>query len=674
MVGFFSSAAFRDLAPGLAYFLQRPAPQFRLLISPYLTEEDQRALEQSVTETPEFLENRLLELLGEVTLTERALVRHTLECLAYLIAADRLHIKITIIRGGLFHPKVWMFRDGSDSLVCHGSSNMTDRGLRTNMEHVTIARSWLDSTQSSVVRVFEEEFEALWAGDRDYALTIDIPEAVKEHVLLDYAPGAAPTSEDFWAAWKKDADCGLESPPPAVAASSFEASKPRFRIPPHLNFESGDFAHQGKAVRAWVAAGYNGILEMATGSGKTVASLICAYRLFEGSPPLLVVVAAPFLPLVEQWAHEVAVFGLAPVRPGTSKTKFVSVEAVRRLKIGLTNVEAIIVTHDVLCDPAFQTVLQRFSGTSLLIADEVHNLGRESFIANQPAAFTHRLGLSATPERQYDAEGSAVVSAFFGGVVFRFTLAEAIGVCLVPYDYYVHPVQLTAEEVERWMEFTRQLKRLGWTLRSEGPTNDHIRLLLIRRREILENAARKIDTLKALLLNAGTHKLRHTLIYATDKAPQQLQQVNGLLTELGILFHQVTAEETARGQLAQSILRSFSEGRLQVLTAKRVLDEGVDIPQVSQAYILASTTVERQWVQRRGRVLRKHTAGGKTSATIHDFFVVPPDDALRDDADTRKIVKQELERVSEFARLARNAADPGGALALVQPMYVKAFG
>jgi superfamily II DNA or RNA helicase len=160
------------------------------------------------------------------------------------------------------------------------------------------------------------------------------------------------------------------------------------------------------------------------------------------------------------------------------------------------------------------------------------------------------------------------------------------------------------------------------------------------------------------------------LIYATDKDPEQLEQVNSLLRTKGYLFHQLTFEETANRQTMQQVLSAFQSGGLQVLTAKRVLDEGVNIPQIEKAFVLASTTVRRQWVQRRGRLLRECKSIGKTHAVIHDFVVVPP--GIRQglsgelDVDARRIIKGELDRVWEFARLCRNGAEEGGPYHAVQ--------
>ena len=307
----------------------------------------------------------------------------------------------------------------------------------------------------------------------------------------------------------------------------------------------------------------------------------------------------------------------------------------------------------------------------MLIADEAHNLGSEGFMANPPEFFDYRLGLSATPVRQYDETGTEALFGFLGQVVFRFGLEEAIGKCLVEYDYYVHPVELTTDEMDRWSSLSARIKQNAWRLDGED-RNDFIAKLLRDRRAILENAANKIDVLAECLSREDLRSLRHTLVYTSDKAPAQLESVNALVKRLGILFHQLTYEETANISETRRILRTFQEGTLRVLTAKRVLDEGINIPQIQKAFILASTTVERQWVQRRGRLLRRCEDIGKTHSVIHDFVALPPEAEEIDD-DARSLIRSELLRVQEFARLARNAGKADGPLLVVDKLIAAAY-
>ena len=265
----------------------------------------------------------------------------------------------------------------------------------------------------------------------------------------------------------------------------------------------------------------------------------------------------------------------------------------------------------------------------------------------------YRLLLSvSTMRKEHPLSSHTLVTS-----VFSFTLEQAIGKCLTEYDYHVHFVELTNSEMEEWKELTVQIGSHAWKLQS-NQNDPYLDNLLRLRRLVLETASGKLDILADLLDAEGSRRLRFTLIYATDKKPEQLEQANRLLQERGVLFRQLTYKETQSREKTQQILSSFQNGQLRVLTAKRVLDEGVNIPQIKLAFLLASTTVKRQWVQRRGRLLRKCDEIGKTHSVIHDFVVLPPgtsSSAIESlDQDARKLVRSELARVWEFARLSRN--------------------
>lgn len=663
MVGFFSSTILAELAPGLATFVNSSEGTFRLIVCPILSEEDQRAIEYGFTQ-PSDLAQRVLE---DLLITEDYIQKHTLDCLAWLLRAGRIEIKVALMRDALFHPKVWLFRDQDEVVAVHGSSNLTLSGIRKNVEQITVSKSWEDSNQRYIARKLTDQFSVLWEDSDDNCIVVDLPSAIRERLFKTHATMSPPTEENLNELYLRASSYARRTS--AVHPSQVE----RFEIPPWLRYEEGPFDHQGKAVRAWCEAGHNGILEMATGSGKTIAAMICSYRLYESSKPLLVVVAAPYVPLIQQWCDEIVTFGIRPINLTEANGPRGRAQALgrlrRRLQSGASDVETVVVSHRILSDARFQSELARFACTTLLIADEAHNLGSEGFIVNPPTFFDYKLGLSATPVRQYDEEGTEALFDFLGPVVFQFSLQDAIGKCLVEYDYFIHGVALTDDEMDRWHELTYRIRSNVWRQERDGRPDDYLTKLLRDRRAILETAENKITALEAAIDREDPASLRHTLIYTSDKDPRQLEAVNKLLKERSILFHQLTYEETADREQTKRILQSFQEGTLRVLTAKRVLDEGVNIPQIQKAFVLASTTVERQWVQRRGRLLRQCEEIGKTHSEVHDFVVLPPDT----DDDVRALVRSELDRVKEFANLARNAGRPDGPLSSIDELVQGAF-
>lgn len=664
MVGFFSSQVLADLAPGLAAFINHSQDSFRLVISPYLRPEDQQVIEDGVKSAEEIVS----QVLEELIVTEDLLEQHTLKCLSYLLQNGRIEIKIALMKDALFHPKVWLFEEAENVLAAHGSSNMTQAGIKKNFEQITVSKLWEDPNQKYIIEKLRYQFVRLWDNTEDECNVITLPKAVKDGILRSYPTDKPPTEDDFYALYQRAT--GMSDQP----QEPFEPTplpKAAFEIPDWLAYEDGPFEHQGKAVRSWCEAGFRGVLEMATGSGKTITSMICAHRLYEAHKPLLIVIAAPYVPLIEQWCDEIAPFGVTPVNlttaGGAQQRSRALQQLKRRLRIGLSEVEVIIVSHDTLCSEIFLKDVASFDCDRLLVADEAHNLGRQSFVNDPPAFFEHRLALSATPIRQYDAEGTDALFAFFGAVVFQFTLEEAIGRCLVEYDYFVHPVTLTPDEMDQWYEITYKIKQNAWR-QDEGKPDEYLAKLFRDRRVLLETAEGKIAQLSSLLGKEDKRSLKHTLVYTTDKAPAQLETVNRLLQDKGFLFHQLTSEETRNRALIKRVIRSFQDGEIQILTAKRVLDEGVNIPQICKAFILASTTVERQWIQRRGRLLRICSAIGKTHSIVHDFLALPPaiDEGL--DQDARALVRSELRRAQEFASLARNAGRADGPLAVIDKL------
>jgi HKD family nuclease len=417
MVGFFSGQSLSVLAPGLASFIANSSEPMRLIICPVLGRADRDAIAQGYKSPESVVE----QFISDGLLVPDALTKHTLRCLAYLISLRRVQMSVAIMKDALFHPKVWLIRCGSDVLAVHGSGNLTVSGLSKNYEQITVDNNWSDENGIFVVNRFRREFEEFWSRTSDVCQIYEFPDAIAKRLLREYSGRAAPTEAELLA---------LIDDQQQIVKSVAREKKP-FSIPAGLNYTSGDFEHQGKAAEAFANNGYRGILAMATGSGKTITAMIAAHGLFQREEKLLIVVAAPYLPLIAQWCEEMTEFGLEPRNlssaPNMRARNQELASASRRLRLtDSPSVEALVVTHNTLCDPTFQAALQRADAPVLLVADEMHNLGREEFISRPPEAIPYRLGLSATPVRQYDQEGTVALEKYFGSTVFAFTLEQAI--------------------------------------------------------------------------------------------------------------------------------------------------------------------------------------------------------------------------------------------------------
>ncbi len=649
------------------------------MVSPELSREDQEAIRRGVAEPAIVLQEALQRLFEQAQLSHAAIEKHTVETLSYLVASGRMRLRVVFMQGGMYHKKIWLFRSGEDWLAVHGSGNATERGLLMNGEQMSVDRAWADGKQSKErVTIFLRQWEARWNNHHPSSLTVEAEQALR--VLRDDGITIPPTVVDFWEAWCHDSDAGLE--PPLPPGRRLAPVQQRLSIPKNLVWRSGRFAHQGPAVDA-LLKNNGGILSMATGGGKTRTALIAVTEFqMDSDRHLCVIVLAPTRPLIRQWAEDIREFGIEPVVLSGMGMTHRQAE-LERMAVAFATLrprtEVLLLTHSLFTKAASsdRMWIENLSTSvdRILIADEVHRLGSPIFLKRLPTFFDRRIGLSATPVRQYDPDGTDKLFDFFGGEpVFDFSLRDAIRAgCLVPYSYHPHVICFTSDEMDIYEDLTEQLVKAGFQIDDDGRTVgmtkciDH---LLRQRRALVEQADEKLARLEYELSRMRTSSISKTLIYASAKPvvpgkSRQITAVNRILQELDIISHQFTAAETQSKQ-SQSILDRFESGDYQVLTSMRVLDEGVNIPQTDTAFLLASSTVEREWVQRRGRILR--TAPGKGIAHLYDFVVVPP---YIETAASKSLLRSELRRVAAFADLAENEFDTGGPNDLIRKLERK---
>ncbi len=657
-VGYFTSSGLSLAGKGLVPFLQSGG-RMRLIASPLLDAEDIEALSKGYQARKDAVERAILHQLGEEYLEKLSETSRTrLACLSWLIAENRLDIKIALPSvefdlntQAIYHEKIGIFIDNDGNRVAFtGSPNETVGGLVSNFESIDVFLSW-DDPHHRVKQKFEN-FERLWTNETKKLEIFEFPEAAQRR-LLTFRTKNRPEHDPESVQYGK-------STPIVEAPISWKA--PVFEPPSDLKL----YHHQVAAIKAWnetdnkfPQAKRIGFLEMATGSGKTKTALCLAAQLYRELGRLAIIVVVPSTLLIDQWSDEAEKFGLLPVKahgenPKWEKESWHYARSFRRNHIDRA---FIVVTNKSFSTASFQEMLSEFGSHLLLIADEAHNLGSEQAVKYLPQGVEYRLALSATPRRYFDEEGSQLLFDYFGKSVYQFTLKDAIGVCLTPYDYFVTPVELSQDEAERYNKLTSRIARLRSRKIDEDKSNSRLDYLYRERSRIVSNAERKIDALSQLIDDVDLKKLKHTFVYTSDKDPEQTQKVLDLLQkDKHLLVHQFTEKESGNKQLREELLRRFEAGdNLQVLVAKRCLDEGIDIPPTRYAYFLASTTNPRQYIQRRGRLLRKFP--GKTHAIIHDFLVIPPLNTASDNEDIElHAIISEFTRIVEFATTARNGA------------------
>ena len=632
-VGFFSAAWLRLAAKGMTVFAANGG-RARWVTSPILSESDWGALKQGDEARQNAILSRALEI--NINALEKALETETLSALAWLVADGVLDFKLALPRNkldqGEFHDKFGIFTDGEGNQISfNGSYNDSIQGTR-NYESIKVFSSW-EPAFSDLVSADAKRFDLLWNNEDPNVQVFNLPDAAKQQIIK-----------------LRTQDRPYVPPVPKVreGSSEWNPGQPEKPLIP-VTIELRDY--QLEAIDAWFANNCHGLLEMATGTGKTITALAASVQRYERDGQLALVMTVPYQHLVDQWNSESSIFGYRPILAYNSKARWYDElsQKIMDFNGGYRSVISVITTHTTFCSPEFQSCIGQLNSNAMLLADEAHHLGAERARKGYPNKIPNRLALSATPDRWFDDEGTACLRQYFGKTVYSFPLEKAIGVSLTPYYYYPHLVQLTDDEVEHYIEISAKIARLAG--RDDEASEQSLRILLTRRAELLNKAENKIATLSSLIDQQG--EIEHTLFYC---APGQIDEVLKLIgLEKGLLAHRFTAEE--RTEDRKRLLKDFANGDLQALVAMKCLDEGVDVPSTKTAFFLASSSNPREFIQRRGRVLRK--APGKEFSFIHDLIAVPPSSwqSSRDSSSfniERGIVKKELERFKEFAGPALN--------------------
>lgn len=651
--GYFSSHGLALAARGVARLVKNRG-EMRLVVSPHLDQSDAVALQRGFDQTSSLLRSIAVRSLVEL---EDALIRDRLNTLAWLAAADILRIRLALrlndtgqITRGLFHEKTGIFNDDSGEHVAFiGSANETAGGLVENFESLEVFRSWNDPDGRVPSKI--ADFEALWENRTPGLRTLEFSEA----------------SRDLLEAFRDP-----DNPPPGLENLKIkEGPRRREVFRPPVGFQLRDY--QAQAIRAWSKAGGQGILAMATGTGKTLTALTLASKVAEKNQPLVLIVVCPFLNLCKQWMREMAMFGLRPLACFEGKDRWQPrfEEGYQRLNHGLSTVHAIVTTNKTFQSDAFQSYLKPHVAASrqhhLLIADEVHNLGAKAVSDVLPDGIKLRLGLSATPERHLDPEGTNAVLSYFGDIVYEFGLQKAIAQgCLCRYRYHPQLVHLTEDEAAAYAEISAKLGPLLAGTEKNSEIGQTAMNLLIKRARLLAGARNKIEVLDELL-ESLPEKPTKAIFYCgdgtttdkiSDEDVRQIQAVARLLGEKrGLSVRNFTYRESPAER--EEILRDLGTGFLDAVVAIRCLDEGIDLPDLRMGFLLASSTNPRQFVQRRGRLLRK--AEGKKFAEIYDFVIAPPEPEPDVDAATfnleRSLFRRELKRIEEFCATADNGPE-----------------
>lgn len=683
-LGYFSSAAISVLAEGFATFISRGG-YMRLVINHIVSEKDKDAINKGVNGG----------IIASFDLTDFISLRETFDeyqqqffdCLSYLINRGRIDIRIIKPKkkDGIAHTKSGQFRDGDSTTSFTGSANFTISGFFNNLEEIKIDRS--DSVDRMVQKRIEnqkKEFDTIMNRERkdiEYLPANQLVAALQStfgdkdiEELLDV--------ENKLKQLKKEKE--YESHEVEITTIGDNHS-----IIPKFPFSSGPRDYQKTAFENWKNNKQKGLFAMATGTGKTLTALNCLLEIYNRNHYYKAIILVPTLTLVSQWKTICSQFGFVQTYEISSKNKS-SREILNKIRMydnfqPQDNNFIIISTYASFSREQNFYLLNAFDRKKvLLIADEAHNMASPTIRKRLgKIVYLRRIGLSATPKRQFEEDNNHKLFQFFGvlnNFTFEYSMEQAInnGI-LCKYLYYPHLVKLTDAEMEEYIKISIKISKYFNTSRASFDKKEPaLTNLLLARKRIIQKAQNKLSVFTQIMKDRfkETGDLRFSLVYVPEGVtPDYFDdnsyfEFNESIPSDNIATHLIDIYTEAISQVDKSItvckfvssskdrekiIDDFSKGTLQVLTSMKCLDEGIDVPRSEFAVFCSSTGNPRQFIQRRGRILRTHK--DKKEAIIHDLVVIP---TINDDCKSYRmeqlLMAKELERVKEFAMLSKNAS------------------
>ena len=667
-LGFFSSSGIRSLAYGFALFIANGG-KMRVVINQFLSKEDKEAIENGQKHLVDNYESRILSDIAKLTKTLSKEDEHFFQCLSYLISINRIEFVATIsTKGGLGHDKYGIFTDEKNNKVAFiGSANFSHSALELNGETITVFTS---SDDDKRICEYQTLFNKSWENDTPHLIHIPINE-VKTYISDNFPKLSFEELLGNSMDLRTDNTVNSYCKPLSkriLDKIELKEQEPRFPFPEERPI-------QIDAYDAWISNGKNGVFAMATGSGKTVTALNCLRKQYKENGYYKAIIVVPTQALAIQWEKEAKAFNFQHiVSTHTDKDwKNTLSRYTTRSLLDQSKSIIIITTYATFNRKDMQLFINRVKGieTFMYIADEAHNIGSTSSLKHLPHNILWRIGLSATPERIYDDIGSEKLYEFFNSrpleYTYRYTMKQAIEEnILCHYDYYPIFVELTNSEMEEYEYISTQLRK--FIDPDTGKYKPEAEKLLLKRKRIIHKAENKKVAISNLLEDLKhKRKLDYTFVfvpegYEPDYSERDSYDIDQedihiideyaqMFKNQGYSYHKyISGLDDAPG-----ILKSFAEGDIQILLSMKCLDEGVDIPRAEHAIFCSSTGNPRQFVQRRGRVLRK--SKGKDKAKIWDLIVTPPNVMNDSIGIERNMFISEVKRIVNFAALADNQID-----------------
>lgn len=678
-VGFFSSSILVEISKGISGLIKNGG-KIRLVASPYLSDDDVTAIRLGYKKRDEVIKQAVMRELDE---PQNDIEAGRLNLLANLIAQDVLNIKIAFAEKneklGMFHEKMGIITDQQKNKVAFsGSMNESSTALTLNYEAIDVFCSWKGENER--IKTKENAFISIWNDNEPNIQIINFPE-LDDEIIKKYKRGVPNYDID-------------EKELPKIKNQNDEKATTKTSFP-EIPFGFNFYDYQIDAINSWEENNYCGIFDMATGTGKTYTGLGAVTRLSKNkNNELAVIIVCPYQHLVEQWVEDISKFNISPIIGYSAslqkdwKERLDKAIRDQKLKVKGKSFFCLICTNATYASDFVQTKISRIRSNICFVVDEAHNFGAEYLNQLLNDRFTYRLALSATLKRHNDEEGTQKLYNFFGKKCIEYDLERAIKERkLTKYKYYPIIVNLTDQELSEFAQLSREISKCVVKSKS-GRTklNERGKKLALKRSRLVAAASNKIGTLRDiidkyksrnhLLVYCGAASLHDYTSDSSEINSDDLRQIDIITDMLGNELNMKVSQFTSKEDIQERELlkREFAKGEnLQALIAIKCLDEGVNIPCIDTAFILASTTNPKEYVQRRGRVLRLYP--GKDFAEIYDFITLPRELSsvssmtVEEKAKEISLVKNELSRAFEFTRLADNFVEANEIIEEIRELY-----
>ena len=621
-VGFFSSSALDFIGDGILT-LARNGGHIFLATSPKLSEDDVFAIKQGYDDR-DILKNQFVK---EIRNTLQEISDENARILYLLIKENVIDIKIVLKEGGMYHDKLALLEDfDGNYIACVGSNNESAPGYNDNYEKIRVYKSWLDYEG----RISDEtsEFESIWNDENKFLKVYDFMDAFKSELI------------------ERVEHTGV-----------YNSNRKRYVMRPY----------QEEAKNNWEKNNHTGFFVMATGTGKTITSLYSIKNFIENDK-IFTVIAVPYKHLVSQWyedaknffpdAHVIMVHGEIKDAETKIYASYLSTLGEYKPLIVITTMKSFFLQK-------YINLYEKINYKKLLIVDEAHNF-YNSISDTLAVKYPYKLGLSATPVFGHDEEKTNKLLNWFGGKVIDFPIEKAIGKYLVNYNYHPIFVNATEEDEKNFSKYTQVMLSAIDSARNVIIDEEKFSIGYRGRLKSISMAEEKISRISEIF--GKIEDKDHTIIYCSDgrmyyedPKKQESEEIRHLEYVLKLINNSIlklhssakaskfTATEDVETRL--NLIERFNKGQINYLVAIRCLDEGINIPSIKSALILSSNDNFREFVQRRGRILRLYededTGQRKQIANIYDVIVLPS-------LNNKSFAELEFRRFYEYARLASN--------------------